>query len=134
MLAERNTRNTPASKMNFRPAIPLSGFPAEKGSGGIAVNMDGTLLASVVSDQNCVYIYSVVDTTADAVVVGATGTAGSGHGQLNNPRSACFVHRNGVDTLLIADFGNDRVVEVYCQWLIPALHCNEEGQWSLGYC
>jgi sugar lactone lactonase YvrE len=31
---------------------------------------------------------------------------------LNCPTSACFVHRDGVDTLLIADCGNDRVVEV----------------------
>jgi DNA-binding beta-propeller fold protein YncE len=29
-----------------------------------------------------------------------------------HPRFACFVHRGGVDTLLICDHGNDRVVEV----------------------
>jgi hypothetical protein len=34
------------------------------------------------------------------------------HEWVNHPRSACFVHRDGVDTLLIADSGNNRVVEV----------------------
>jgi hypothetical protein len=95
--------------MNFLPAIPLSSISGRKGDGGIAFNVDGTLFASVDADFHCVYIYSVNGHTADAVVVGSFGSA---HGQLNTPIFACFVHRNGVDTLLIADLGNDRVVEV----------------------
>jgi DNA-binding beta-propeller fold protein YncE len=31
---------------------------------------------------------------------------------LDNPARVCFVHRDGVNTLLICDWGNDRVVEV----------------------
>ncbi len=58
------------------------------------------------------HIYNAADHNADPVVVGTAGTAGSGHGELNHPAFACFVHRDGVDTLLICDWGNDRVVEV----------------------
>jgi DNA-binding beta-propeller fold protein YncE len=105
----------PWSKMNFLPAVPLSAVPAAKGYGGAAVNSDGTLLASVDRGQHCVYMYSIDGDgkrTADAVVVGTAGTAGSSHGQFNSPRHACFAHRYGADTLLICDAGNDRVVEV----------------------
>jgi hypothetical protein len=31
---------------------------------------------------------------------------------LDNPASACFVHRDGVDTLLICDYNNNRIAEV----------------------
>jgi DNA-binding beta-propeller fold protein YncE len=100
--------------MNFLPPIPI---PADiirgyAGYGGIAVNADGTLVASVDRDAHCVYIYDATDRTADAIIVGTAGTAGSAHGEFNHPASACFVHREGVDTLLICDFRNDRVVEV----------------------
>jgi DNA-binding beta-propeller fold protein YncE len=102
--------------MNFLPPIPI---PADiirgyKGYGGIAVNVDGTLFASVDRNAHCVYIYSVADRdrTADPIVVGTAGTAGSAHGEFNHPAFVCFVHRDGVDTLLICDFGNNRVVEV----------------------
>jgi hypothetical protein len=101
--------------MNFMPAIPLSVIPANDGSGGIAVNVDGTLFASVHSDQHCVFIYSVDgagELTADPVVVGTAEIRGSAHGQFDNPTFVCFVHRNGMDTLFIVDSGNDRVVEV----------------------
>jgi DNA-binding beta-propeller fold protein YncE len=97
--------------MNFLPAIPLSAIPATDSHGGVAVNADGTLFASVDSGQHCVYMYNMVDRTAHPVVIGTAGTAGSAHGQLDYPGLACFVHRNGVDTLLICDFNNDRVVE-----------------------
>jgi hypothetical protein len=73
------------------------------------MNVDGTLVASVSSDAHCVYVYNVADRTAAPIVV---GTAGSAHGLLNTPTSAFFAHRDGVDTLLICDYGNDRVVEV----------------------
>jgi DNA-binding beta-propeller fold protein YncE len=57
-------------------------------------------------------MYNATDRTADPVVVGTSGTKGSAHGELDNPTFVCFVHRDGVDTLLICDWGNDRVVEV----------------------
>jgi sugar lactone lactonase YvrE len=57
-------------------------------------------------------MYNAADRTADPVVVGTSGTAGSAHGELDDPHFVCFVHRDGVDTLLISDWGNDRVVEV----------------------
>ncbi len=76
------------------------------------MNVDGTLFASVDSTGHCVYICSVTDPTARPFVVGTSGTAGSAHGELNHPTIVCFVHRDGVDTLLICDWGNDRVVEV----------------------
>jgi hypothetical protein len=74
----------------------------------MAVNSDGTLFASVDSKQQCVRIYSQGregQRTADPFVFGTRG-------QLDGPRFLCFVHRNGTDTLLICDLGNDRVVEV----------------------
>jgi hypothetical protein len=73
------------------------------------VNVDDTRFASVDRGQHCVYIHDETDRTSDPVVV---GTAGSAHGEFDRPTSACFVHRGGVDTLLICDCGNDRVVEV----------------------
>ncbi len=76
------------------------------------MNVDGTLFASVDSTGHCVYICSVTDPTARPFVAGTAGTRGSAHGFLKYPICACFVHRNGVDTLLICDAGNDRVVEV----------------------
>jgi DNA-binding beta-propeller fold protein YncE len=57
-------------------------------------------------------MYNVADRTADPIVVGTAGTAGVAQGELDRPAFACFVHREGVDTLLICDWGNDRVVEV----------------------
>jgi DNA-binding beta-propeller fold protein YncE len=54
-------------------------------------------------------MYNVADRTSDAVIVGTVDCA---HGELNHPTIVCFVHRDGVDTLLICDWGNDRVVEV----------------------
>jgi hypothetical protein len=85
---------------------------ADRGRGVIVANVDGTLVASIRWAQHCVYIYNVADRTSDAVVVGTVGTAGSAHGRLHRPRCACFVRCDGVDTLLICDWGNDRVVEV----------------------
>ncbi len=95
--------------MNFLPPIPI---PSHAGYGGIAVNVDGTRFASVDRDTHCVYMYNVADRTADPIVVGTAGTSGSAHGEFSHPTSAYFVRREGVDTLLICDWGNDRVVEV----------------------
>jgi DNA-binding beta-propeller fold protein YncE len=100
--------------MNFLPAIPLFSVLAIQGAVGVAVNKDGSLLALVDSERHCVQIYSVVGTTCNAapVIVGTAGTAGCLNGQFNYPRLACFVNRNGADTILISDWGNDRIVEV----------------------
>jgi sugar lactone lactonase YvrE len=97
---------------SFLSPIPADIIRGSVGVGGIAENVDGTRFASVDSNLHCVYIYSVTDRTADAIIVGTTGTAGSGHGFLKYPVSTCFVHCDGVDTLLICDWGNNRVVEV----------------------
>lgn len=97
--------------MSFLPAILLPSLKIRKGYGGIAANVDGTLIALVDSMQNCVYIFSVDgagERTADPIVIGSHGTS---HGQLDYPVSACFVRRKGVDTVLICDWSNKRVVE-----------------------
>jgi DNA-binding beta-propeller fold protein YncE len=99
---------------SFLPPIPI---PSEikrgyAGHGAIAANVDGALVASVDSKKHCVYIFNAADRTADAIIVGTAGTAGAAYGQLHSPVSACFVHRDGVYTLLICDHSNDRVVEV----------------------
>lgn len=91
--------------MSFLPAIPLP-FTSPEGPGGIAVNANGTLLASAISWYHCVYVYSVNSTgklTADPLAIG--------NGQLNEPINVCFARHDGTDTLLIADRGNNRVVE-----------------------
>jgi hypothetical protein len=122
--------------MNFLPAIPLSGVPADNGNGGVAVNADGTRIASVCSNEHCVYIYSAVDPAADALVFGCAGTPGSAYGQLNYPRFACFVHRNGVDTLLICDSRNHRVVEVSAMGVFLRVMAMKNGSfpWGIAYC
>jgi DNA-binding beta-propeller fold protein YncE len=92
--------------------VPANIIRGHAGHGGIAENLDGTLVASLNRGQYCAYIYNAADRTADPIVVGTRHTSGSAHRQLHSPTSACFVHRDGVDTLLICDFGNNRVVEV----------------------
>ncbi len=94
---------------SFLPLVPVDIISGHRGTGGIAVNVDGTLSASVDKKQHCVYIYNASDRT---VIVGTAGTAGRAHGLLHRPCCACFVRCDGVDTLLICDWGNDRVVEV----------------------
>ena len=104
------------------------------------MNSDGTLLASVSFNEHCVYmyvyVYSVVDPSADAVVIGTAGTAGSSHGQFQYPRSACFVNRNGADTLLISDWGNDRIVEVTARGDFLRFIAMKAGSqpWGIAYC
>jgi DNA-binding beta-propeller fold protein YncE len=96
--------------MNFLPAIPLSAFPAEFFSGGMAVNASGSLIASVNGSLHSVSIYSVDGSgkrPADVVVVGFSHD----NGGLFLPRSPCFVRRNCTDTLLVCDASNDRVLE-----------------------
>jgi DNA-binding beta-propeller fold protein YncE len=122
------------SKMNFLPAIPLSAstVPFGEGCGGIAVNFDGSLLATVDNQQHCVCIYSVVDHTAAPFIAGTVGTAGSAPGQFNYPALACFVHRNGVDTLLVCDLDNDRVMEVTASGLFLRAIAMKKGSRPLG--
>jgi hypothetical protein len=125
--------------MNFLPAIPLSAISSvlSEGFGGIATNVNGTLCASVNHRQHCVYICSVDgsgELTADTVVFGTAGISGSGSGQLDFPACACFVHRNGAETLLIADFGNDRVVEVTATGVFLRAIALKEGMLGIAYC
>jgi hypothetical protein len=86
-----------------------------EGDGCIAVNADASLISSLDNSQHCVRIYSVdgaAVSTVGPVIVGTVGVAGCADGQLSRPLYSCFAHRNGVDTLLICDCGNNRVVEV----------------------
>jgi DNA-binding beta-propeller fold protein YncE len=100
------------------------------------MNADGTLVASSDSSQHCVYIYSVLDCTADPVVVGIAGTAGILDGQLDSPGFVCFVHRHGIDTLLICDAENNRVVEVTVRGVFLRVIAMKNGSFPLGiaYC
>lgn len=75
--------------MSFLPAIPLPCLKSKAGEGRIASNIDGTLLASVVSDQHCVYIYSV-DSAGECSIVGTVGTPGIPGGGLDYPTFACL--------------------------------------------
>jgi hypothetical protein len=91
--------------MNFLPAVPLFSIADNRHySGAIAINCNGTRFASI-DDRHCVSMYSVdgtgLRTAADSVVYGTPGSSGRAHGQLDAPFSVCFVHRNGMDTLLI---------------------------------
>jgi DNA-binding beta-propeller fold protein YncE len=95
------------------------------------VNVDGNCFASVDSGQHCAYIYSVADRTADPIIVGTAGTSGSAHGFLKDPAFVCFVHRDGVDTLLICDWGNDRVVEVSARGEFMRAIAVEGGPWGI---
>jgi DNA-binding beta-propeller fold protein YncE len=85
--------------MQFLPAVLIPYINRHRAFGGIAVNLDGTLLASV--DDNCLHIF----------VVGSARPAIE-HTALKDPRSVCFVRRNGVDTILVCDTGANRVVEI----------------------
>jgi hypothetical protein len=99
--------------MSFFSVTRLASFPKRFGS--LAMNADGTLFASVDLHAHCVYIHSVDGAgafTADPVIVGTRDIPGSTHARLLYPRFTSFVHRQGVETLLICDSGNHRVVEV----------------------
>ena len=103
------------------------------------MNINGNVFASVNRNQHCVHIYSVDASgkrTADAVVVGTMGSAGSSHAQLCIPTFACFVHRHGIDTLLISDWGNDRVVEVTASGVFRRAIALKKGRppYGIAYC
>lgn len=76
--------------------------------GSVAVNADGTLLASANEFLRSVTIYTMDgkgDLTGPPVIVGSSIPFAC-------PKCLCFVHRGGVDSLLIVDRSNSRVVEV----------------------
>jgi hypothetical protein len=126
--------------MDFLPAVPMTSIPAYPGHGGIAVDSTGTLLANVETRDHCVRIYRVdaagVCLTTAAVVVGTPGTDGNADGLLHTPTFACFVHRNGLDTLLICDRGNDRLVEVTTDGaFLRGISVQKGGDlWGIAYC
>jgi DNA-binding beta-propeller fold protein YncE len=127
-------RSAPTAVGTSLPSISGHG-----GEGGIAVNDDGTRFASVDSDQHCVYIYSLDgagERTAAPVVFGTVGTHGSEQGQLRDPKFTCFVRRNGIDTLLICDYGNGRVVEITVTGVfLRAIAMKNGGRpWGVSYC
>lgn len=103
-----------SQKKRAMHAIPLLSLKGSFGCGGIAVNNDGTLMASVDSEQHCVHIYSMDsegECIADPIIIGHMGERGIAHGYLSYPWGICFVHRGGTDSLLICDYGNTRIVE-----------------------
>ena len=124
--------------MDFEKATPVSCIPVDEGSGGIAVNASGTLFASVDSKQHCVRIYRLEclrECTA-VVIVGTASHYGIDPGTFNTPTFACFVRRNCVDTLVICDSGNDRVVEVTSSGEFVRSIAMTKGSWPYGvaYC
>ena len=67
--------------------------------GGVAANHDGTIVAYVSRDRHYLTIGSVGRLTLFGGV------------PLRDPRFVCFVRRKHVDTLLICDYNNHRIVE-----------------------
>ncbi len=63
------TNNRHAMSYSFLLPVPSDIIRGHVGCGGIAVNVDGTFVASMHSSGHCVYICSVTDPTADAVVI-----------------------------------------------------------------
>lgn len=80
--------------------------------GGVAVNADGTLFASADIFTHCVSIYAMDARGGPPVIVGTPGRSGEVDAKFNSPDHLYFVHRHGVDSLLIVDGGNNRIVEV----------------------
>jgi hypothetical protein len=120
----------------FQPVMLWTSIPAHVGS--VAVNYDGTLCASAAVNEHCVYIYSVDclgKRTADKrVVVGTARTPGYAEGQLHFPRFLCFVRRHGVDTLLICDWGNSRLVEVSTKGVFLRIIAVSSTPYGVAYC
>lgn len=105
--------------MSFLPAVKLCDVDTGCG-GGIAFSDDGTLFASVDHARQCVNIYGIDGSgalTVAPVVVFGTPRRFEAALNFHNPRGACFVKHT--HNLLIADYGNDRIVEV----------CAATGDW-----
>lgn len=78
------------------------------------------------------YIYSVNSSgerTAEPIVVAASADV-----VLKYPCNACFVHRNGVDSLLICDFGEKRVVETTATGLFLRAISVDFRCFNIAYC
>lgn len=122
--------------MNFSPAIPLLSLKKNSGHGGIAANVDGTLVASVDSHRHCVHIYNVNsagESTRERKVQ-LSSVHGNTTSHLNYPTSACFVRRSGVDSLLIVDNHNQRVVETTAAGEFIRAIPVDFFPWSVAYC
>jgi hypothetical protein len=96
--------------------IPLPSMSGEEGMwGGIATNADNTLFAYVDRNRHCVHIRRINAAgkrASDAVVFGTPDRCDNTKRALNHPQFACFARRRGVDTLLVCDSKNNRVVEI----------------------
>jgi hypothetical protein len=75
------------------------------GIGGIAMNQRGTLLAASDVRSGTVVIFPILGSEMQR-----PGVHFKSGGM--RPRLLCFVHRRGVDTLLIGDGGKDQLVEI----------------------
>ena len=75
---------------------------------GMAVNTCGSICAVVDSLKNSLIICAI---DGDGRPLDAP-PAVTVPGLLSNPQRICFVHRNGRDTILVVDAGNERIVEV----------------------
>jgi hypothetical protein len=91
-------------------SLPVLSAPMR---GGIAVNVDSTLIAVSSADTNTVYIYkldSAGSTIGVPVTYNSLSTASVPPKFVHSPVS--FVRRDYTDTLLIVSGGNDRIVEI----------------------
>jgi DNA-binding beta-propeller fold protein YncE len=82
------------------------------GGGGIAMNDDGTVLASVDKEHNRVVFMTATALGFESGGNGMRGTAGSDGSELREPGAATFARRHDSDTLLVCDSGNERIVEM----------------------
>jgi hypothetical protein len=85
----------------------------QPGAGGIAVNEDRSLFAKVNGPSCSVCVYSIdgderIDWDAPVVF----GSFGTGPMHLLCPEHICFAKRSAIETLLIADSGKLRIVEI----------------------
>jgi len=90
---------------------------------GIAVTRDGSLFAVSNAGTNMITVYSIVD-GSETVSFGGNG---AGPGQFKQLSKLCITPR---DTLLVADYGNQRVQEV----TFSGVHIRDIGVGVFGDC